>query len=410
MLTRLYVLIQLNGDWVPCGLLEYREEGRRSSSIFRYGKKYLARADGLSVDPVQLPLEDRSFETPEGFSLFNGLRDAAPDKWGRYLLDKKFSRSLSEIEYIAASGDDRVGALGFTDSLEAGPRQYEPGEIFKNRPGPKRLNLSECLGAIDDAVASEETERLKRYLDYGPSLGGARPKATVAWKNELYLAKFSYSLDSKNEPLIEYATMTLAKKCGLNVPELHLEKVDGRSVFLIKRFDRQKNVRIPFVSGLTMTGTHESDFGSWSYFSLADAILRFAENPAKDLRELFRRLVFNIAVYNNDDHPRNFGFLGDGKYWNLSPAYDVLPAVVNTQTYALAMTLGNEGRRASYKNAFSLCGRFRLSQSQAQEIIGEIQETTVHWKEHFKKTGVSATDVKILENSFQSTESRLKYS
>ena len=95
MLTRLYVLIQLNGDWVPCGLLEYREEGRRSSSVFRYGKKYLARADVLSIDPAQLPLADRSFETPEGFSMFNGLRDAAPDKRGRYLLDKKFSRSLN---------------------------------------------------------------------------------------------------------------------------------------------------------------------------------------------------------------------------------------------------------------------------------------------------------------------------
>lgn len=192
MLNRVYVLIYLGSQWIPCGLLEYQESGRRSSSRFRYGKKYLARTDAISIDPLHLPLEDRSFETLEGFQIFNGIRDAAPDKWGRYLLDKKFARPLSEIEYLAASSDDRVGALAFTESLES-----------------------------------------------APSLGGARPKSAVIWNKENYLAKFPLSLDSKNEPLIEYATMTLAQKCGLHVPPLHLEKIGGKSVFLIQRFDRQ---------------------------------------------------------------------------------------------------------------------------------------------------------------------------
>lgn len=97
MLNRLYILIHLNQQWIPCGLLEYQEEGRRSSSVFRYGKKYLARTDALSIDPVQLPLEDRSFETSEGFRIFNGIRDAGPDKWGRYLLDKKFVRTKARL-------------------------------------------------------------------------------------------------------------------------------------------------------------------------------------------------------------------------------------------------------------------------------------------------------------------------
>lgn len=282
--------------------------------------------------------------------------------------------------------------------------QYEPGDRFDARQNPKRLNLNQCAGAVDDAVASEETERLRQYLEYGPSLGGARPKSAVILNKENYLAKFPLSLDSKNEPLIEYATMTLAQKCGLNVPPLHLEKIDGKSVFLIKRFDRRGERRIPFISGLTVAGTHESDFGSWSYFSLADAIVRFSEDPEKDLKELFRRLVFNIAVYNNDDHPRNFGFLNSGKNWNLSPLYDVSPAVIQTDTYALAMTLGTEGRRASYKNALSLCEKFRLSRAQALHIINAIREVASTWKAHFKKLGVSDTEIAMLANSFKTKE------
>lgn len=404
MLNRLYVLINLNGTWIPCGLLEHQEAGRRSTSVFRYGKKYLMRADAISIDPLHLPLEDRSFETPEGFQIFNGIRDAAPDKWGRYLLDKKFARPLSEIEYLAASSDDRVGALAFTNTLESGPAQYEPGGTFDANPTIKRLNLNQCAGAVEDAVTSAETERLRQYLEYGPSLGGARPKSTVIWNKENVLAKFPLSLDAKNEPLIEYATMTLAIKCELNVPPLHLEKIGGKSVFLIRRFDRKNERRIPFISGLTITGTHESDFGSWSYFALADAIVRYSEHPEKDLKELFRRLVFNIAVYNNDDHPRNFGFLNNGKYWNLSPLYDVSPAIIKTDTYALAMVLGADGRHASYKNALSLCEKFRISKAQALQIISDVRDVTSTWEDHFRELGVSETEITMLANSFKSKE------
>lgn len=400
MLERLYVLINLNSQWVPCGLLEYKESGRYSSSAFRYGTHYLERKDAISIDPVQLPLQDTTFNTEEGFSIFNGIRDAGPDKWGRYLLEKKFSRSLSEVEYIAASAGDRVGALAFTDTLSAGPRQYQASNEFTEIKESKRLNLSQIMGAIDDILSQEETERLKKYLAYGPSLGGARPKSTVVWNDELYLAKFSVSLDTRNEALIEYATMTLARRCGLDVPELDLQKVNGRDVFLIKRFDRHQNFRKPFISGLTITGTHESDFPSWSYFAVADALLKYSSQPQKDLKELFRRLIFNIAVYNNDDHLRNFGFLGKEGHWNLSPLYDVVPAAVHTSTYTLAMTLGDQGKKASYTNALSMCGRFHLTKEEGQAIIQDVKNVVSSWREHFGAMGVSAQDMASIENSF----------
>ncbi|MGZ3781999.1 MAG: type II toxin-antitoxin system HipA family toxin [Pseudobdellovibrionaceae bacterium] len=394
------MLIHLNGHWVPCGLLEYTERGRLSSSAFRYGQRYLERRDAISVDPAQLPLRETTFNTEEGFSIFNGIRDAGPDRWGRYLLDKKFARSLNELEYVAASADDRVGALAFTSDLKKGPQQFQADGSFNVIKEPKRLNLNQCMGAIDDIFSKEETERLKKYLDYGPSLGGARPKASVLWNDELYLAKFAVSLDTRNEPLIEYATMTLAQRCGLNVPELDLQKVDGRNIFLIKRFDRVLGERKPFISGLTITGTHESDFQSWSYFALAEAVLKYSSRPEKDLKELYRRLIFNIAVYNNDDHLRNFGFLGHEGNWDLSPLYDVVPAAVHTNTYALAMTFGMEGKKASYQNALSMCLQFRLSEEEAQVIIKDIKNVVSSWRDHFANVGVSKADIAALENSF----------
>lgn len=400
MFNQLYVLIYLSNQWIPCGLLEYEEKGNHSFSLFRYGRQYLERRDAISIDPISLPLIDRTFETEPGFHLFNGVRDTGPDKWGRYLLDKKFSRTLNEIEYIAASSDDRVGALAFTPLLGSGPQQYEPNEAFIEATVKKRLDLKTCISAVNNVIDSEETDTLRDYLEYGPSLGGARPKATVLWKDELYLAKFSLSLDSKNEPLIEYATMLLAKECGLNVPPIFIQKIEGRSVFLIKRFDREKNNRTPFISGLTITGLHESDFGSWSYFALAEAIIHFSKNIESNLTELFKRLIFNIAVYNNDDHLRNFGFLANDQHWDLSPLYDVVPSIIKTQSYALAMTLGVEGKKASFKNALSLCEKFRLTKNQAMEIIEQTIEVTSKWEATFSHLGVSTHDIQLLKNSF----------
>lgn len=400
MLQELFVYIYLEPEgWVPAGLLEYEERGRLSLSRFRYGKKYLERTNAIALDPIQLPLRDETFSTPEDFFLFNGIRDAGPDKWGRHLLIKKFERELSELEYLAATGAYRVGALAFSNDPNAGPRIYTPdGFIPQNE---KLLDLALCAGAIQDVEKSEDSQRLKEYLQYGPSLGGARPKANVLWNGKLHLAKFSLSRDDRNEPLIEYAAMTLAAKCGLKVPLVDKTGALGRSVYLIERFDRTKTGPIPFISGLTIMGIHESDYAAWSYHLLVDAVAKYSSNLQRDLRELFCRMVYNILIYNNDDHPRNFGFLyAGGLYWDLSPLYDVVPTTIHTQTFSLAMNIGLEGKRASLANSLSQCERFRLSRAEAKKIIGKMEAVVATWREHFHNCGVSKTDIRSLANSF----------
>lgn len=399
MLTELYVHLHLGAlGWVPCGLLQHEIRGRLSLSRFRYGRIFLRRPEAVALDPLQLPLGEATFTTPEGFALFNGLRDAAPDGWGRYLLERKFGRALSELEFLAATGPDRVGALAFSDDPHGGPKVYTP-EGFRP-PEAQRLDLGLCAGAVQDVERSDETSRLKEYLRYGPSLGGARPKATVLWGGRPTLAKFALARDEMSEPLVEYATMTLASRCGLGAPAIEKTEVLGRAVYLAERFDRRPEP-VGFVSALTLTGWHESDHAAWGYPALADAILKHSSDPLRDLRELFARMVFNILVYNNDDHPRNVGFLAaKGGHWDLSPLYDVTPAGVSTQTFSLSMTVGVDGKRASLSNALSGHGRFRLPPREAELIVERLKTGVSTWREHFAACGVSRRDVAGLENSF----------
>ncbi len=388
------VYIYLEDEFVPAGLLNFENKGRYSQSIFRYGNKYLKRSNALSLDLVQLPLLPKEFVTESGFDIFNGLRDAGPDRWGRYLLDKKENYALDELDYITMVGADRSGALAFAE--------HAKGIV---PPLAHRLDLKLCVEAIEHALNDESTPALEAYLNYGPSLGGARPKATVLWNNKAHVAKFTLSLDKKNEALIEYATMSFAKHCGLNVPPIDKAQISGRDVFLIERFDRvlQNNIErpIPFMSGLTATGLHEQDYSKWSYLSLCNAINKFSSDPNRDKLELFKRMVFNILVFNNDDHMRNHGFIYVGnQQWALSPLYDVVPGIINSDVYMLAMNIGDKGKEASLENALSAARYFNLSDSKAKQSIAELANNLKHWEKHYKECGVSEQDIHKLRHSF----------
>lgn len=407
MPKRVVVFITLDKTPIPAGLLQFVGSGRNSHSFFRYGKRYIEREDAISIDPVQLPLGSREIETPTDFELFNGVRDAGPDKWGRYLLEKRFERSLDELDYVLASSQDRSGALSFGDDPAGRPKVLTPAG-FVAPTGFKRLDLGKALEGIESALLEGgDQSKLEELLSYGPSIGGARPKTTVVWNGKLHIAKFSTSLDRRNEALVEYAAMSLAKKCGLNVPSIEKTRVSGRDVYLIERFDRTTGADkafapIPFISGLTATGAHERGYSDWSYRSLADAITRLSSRPKDDKRELFRRLVFNILVFNNDDHLRNHGFLhAGGSSWNLSPLYDVVPTTMNSETYALSLEVGAQGKAASPENALSACPYFDIGRDEALSIMRGLMAEVSRWRTHFEECGLSRADIGKLENSFR---------
>ena len=245
------------------------------------------------------------------------------------------------------------------------------------------------------------------HLDPGTSMGGARPKATIEDEQNLWLGKFPAKDDRFNLQRVEFATLDLARRCGLTVTQARLQAVGDNDVLMLQRLDRQYYdngtdngyLRFGLVSGLTVLDSGDSHLERerWSNPLLADNLRRWSDKPEADCAELFRRMVFNAAVTNNDDHPRNHALLRRQKGWRLSPAYDLVPSpVISQERRDLALTVGDYGRTASIYNLLSLVGRFGLSESEARAEINRMIEVLRNWREIFFACGVSARDVDVI--------------
>jgi serine/threonine-protein kinase HipA len=397
-----YVYIQLPGtlDTVPAALLKVQTlpDGTQIGR-FRYGDRYLQRAEAVAFDPYRLPLAKTVYEFTQMEGIPGALRDASPDAWGRRVIEHKLERAagdLHEIDYLLHGPQDGAGYLSF--GLSAHP------------PAPKRQynrtqQLAELIGA---AQAIEDGKlvpmHLLEQLDPGTSMGGARPKATIEDTQRLWLGKFPAKDDRCNLQRVEYATLDLARRCGLNVTQARLQAVGtsgkGSDVLMLLRFDREYSdqgyLRFGLVSGLTVLGSDDSYLNRerWSYPLLADNLRRWSDQPQADCAELFRRMVFNAAVTNNDDHPRNHALLRRPKGWRLSPAYDLVPTpALSLERRDLALTVGNYGRTASLYNLLSQADRFGLSGENARHEVDKIVTVARQWRESFFACGVSAQDL-----------------
>ena len=337
--------------------------------------------------------------------MFGGIRDAAPDGWGQYLMYKAMGDRLpSEIDLILASGEHRVGALAF------GPTSAQPERITPWGDGPapgEEFTLAELAEAAERAQHVDELdENLRALLAAGSSLGGARPKAATKIGDQPWIAKFQKRGDSFPECRVELATMRLASECGLDVPPLDFRCVLDRDIYLIERFDRIPHgnwlERRPFASGLTMLGAHESEVSSFSYADLAGAIRQFGTKVLQDLHELFRRMLLNILVTNDDDHLRNHGFLFDGEGWRLSPLYDVVPKPQLGLERRLVLGVGPEGRAATIENALAGAAVFDLSHDDANAIAEDMRRiVATRWEHLFTEAGISAADRKRFATCFR---------
>ena len=400
-----YVHIQLPGmlNSVPAALLKV-EKLRDGTFVgrFRYGDRYLDRKEAVEFDPFQLPLGNNVYEFTKLKGIPGAVRDASPDAWGRRVIEHKLDRGpgdLEEIDYLVHGPQDGAGYLSFGTKVEpqTSRRRYN-----------RTHQLAELVAA---AEAIEEGKRVPEHilerLEPGTSMGGARPKATIEDGNRLWVGKFPEKADRYNLQKVEYATLELARRCGLDVCNSRLESVGGQDVLMVERFDREYRdggyLRFGVVSGLTMLGCDESylERERWSYPLLADQLRRWSEKPIDDRIELFRRIIFNAAVTNNDDHPRNHAARRSAHGWRLTPAYDLVPVpLVSLERRDLAMTIGTYGRTASIYNLLSQCERFGLSIEAARVEIDKVVTTVRAWRDHFHVCGVSAKDIEYIAPAF----------
>jgi serine/threonine-protein kinase HipA len=394
------VFVYLDGRPAPTGRLVMVDEPRNAYATFVYGRRYLERPDRVPVDPVQLPLpeagRDVEFRTQEDYAVFNGVRDAAPDGWGQYLMYKAMGDRLpTEAGLILASVDHRVGALAFGPT-PAGPQRLTPwGE--GDAPG-EQFSLEVLAEAVERVQTVDQLDPgLRALLTAGSSLGGARPKAATEIDGQAWIAKFPSRNDTYPECRIELATMRLARECGLDVPQLDFRSVMGRDIYLIRRFDRLQDGdtlhRTLFASGLTFLGAHQGDIGQHGYAELAEALRRYGANPRHDLRELWRRMLFNILVTNDDDHLRNHGFLLAAGGWRLSPLYDVVPKPQVGRDRTLVLKVGPDGRAATVANALAGAAAFHLTKEEAEAEAATMAATVRRrWDALYAEAGVTVAD------------------
>ncbi len=397
-----YVFIYLPGETVavPAGIFtHYPDDG---IGRFAYGLRYLERSNALPVDPVALRLGDVYRDATVNGGLYGAFRDASPDYWGRMVIAAELNsppESLGEMDFLLLGNSTRVGCLDFRDSLEQGEPESGP---------PSFQSLGEILEAATQLQHGEPIRRdLLQLLEQGTSIGGARPKCTVELDDSLWIAKFPARGDTVNYPRIEYATMLLAKACGIKSPDLRLMAVGDKDVLLVKRFDRRKTPqgyeRFGFLSALSMMEWDERDRTQWSYPALADRMRATVLAQPTELKELFKRMLFNVLCRNTDDHPRNHGFIRGEQGLVLSPAYDIVPTPTRSGVgtdFSLSMSLGDRGREATLVNAVSLSARFGLSRSDALMIVEEMTGNVETWEDHFAAQGVSPVDLEAIRACF----------
>lgn len=427
---KLMVFAHLGQDWKPCGQLLMTEEGTAvQASAFAYGLSYARRPDALEVDPVSLSLRNpqevlgKRLLPAKQLALFGGIRDAAPDAWGRRVIEAKLkvpANSLPESQYLLHAGSDRVGALDIRSSIHEGPCH-----------GPNVSHDLEHLLEAADRI--EEGLPVPAHLEAifvdGSALGGARPKASVRdAQGVLWLAKFSSRKDSFDVPGIECATMRLAAEAGLHVPALDTRTIGERKVMLIRRFDRywtkpggvlaeagdlylacagggRLEHRLGFVSGLTMVACDETESRTKGYADLAQSVRDHCHPSVirADNAELYKRMVYNILVSNDDDHLRNHGFLWDPRLpgWRLSPLYDVLPRASHATERFLHLGVGPQGRLATLDNALASHARFTLSKVEAARLMVQVWQTVRQWKVEFERFGVAEEEIDKIAPAFR---------
>ena len=427
---KLFVFAWIDTEWLPCGQLTLSEDGAKLlASTFAYGLRYLQRPDALEVDPVALSLRDRlgvrgkALFPPNNLPSFGGIRDAAPDAWGRRVIESRLkvpANSLPESAYLVHAGSQRVGALDIRGSRDS---SATPGFGTWN-------NLEYLMDAaqrIDEGLPVPAA--LEEIFAEGSALGGARPKATVRDDDRvLWLAKFPSRKDTLAVPVIETATLKLAAAAGLTVPQVRLVELGSRTVMLIRRFDRYwakagpdaplpedllatapayglAEKRLGFVSALTLLACDEMDSPDKSYGDLAQAVRRYCHPQVirANNRELFERLVFNILVNNDDDHLRNHGFVFDLRLpgWRLSPLYDVMPRASLVPERRLHLGVGPQGRAATLDNAFAGREMFTLSAEAAGESIARMWRTVREWRVYFEECQVPADQIEKIAPAFR---------
>ena len=374
------------------GTLGYEHVRGKDHFIFEYSREWLMRHGGLvlSGDLVNAPALQHPRSTD---SVFGFVKDSFPDCWGRLLMDRRERltaqserrpvRMLTAYDYLTGIEDyTRMGGIRYKsedndDYINAGAKYLVP-------PIESLHTLCEACREIELAEERNELpERrwLDQLIDPGSSLGGARPKANIIDADgKLYVAKFPSRKDLENTELIEHFSHRLAATAGISVAKTRTIRISrDRDLLLSERFDRTSDGRrIHFASAMSLLGLDDGAGSSTGngYLDIVDFILQGCVDVGRNLRELYRRVAFNVLFGNTDDHFRNHGFLLTPKGWTLSPAYDINPGVKLHQ----CLLIDQYTEQSDINALLSASGNYMIEQKEAAQIIEEVRTAVKDWR------------------------------
>jgi serine/threonine-protein kinase HipA len=260
-----------------------------------------------------------------------------------------------------------------------------------------------ALKRASDAIQTEtETaEDLRFLLGYGSPLGGARPKSAVRLPdNRLAIAKFPKPDDLRDVAAGEILGLELARNAGIEVADHELVTAEAYGVAVITRFDRDGDLRVPFISGASLLALPQGELGS--YAQLADAIRQVGHDVGKDLSQLWRRMIFSLLASNYDDHLRNHGFLmREPGRWSLSPAYDINPVPEIDRSDMNKTPISEEQEEASITAALRAAPRFGLKAKEAKDIVHEVFSAVSGWQEIARRLKLKPQVVESYATAFE---------
>ena len=405
---KIYVYDDFSSDGIILLGILYVDNIRGNESFsFEFDYDWLKNNNCTSsLDPELSLILGRQYSNKKMFGMFE---DACPDRWGRVLIQKRENllakrenrkpKKLLDSDYLLGV-DDNTRMGGFRFKLHEDDFLVSDDKSNGVPPWTSLKTLEEASRNYENEIGDID-KWINQLIKPGSSLGGARPKANVLdVDGSLWIGKFPSKNDDYDVCAFEKVSNDLALMCGLNVPESRLEKFSKYgSTFLVKRFDRDKDKRIHIASAMTLLNKSDNDDSS-SYLDLVDFIKENGSKPKEDLIELYKRVAFNIAISNTDDHLRNHSFIYGKNGFRLSPLYDINPIPYGNQ---LSLNIDNVNNDKDFDLLLSTCGNYGLDKNKGRELIEEIVDIVENnYEKVCKKYNINRSQIENIKSAIAS--------
>lgn len=381
----------------------------RGQIRFHYERQWLRDARAFALDP-DLSLDEAPFFPKPELGNFGIFLDSAPDRWGQTLMkrrealqakdEKRTPRTLYAWDFLIGVQDyTRQGALRFR---LAGTEEFLGNEKMAAPPSTTLREL-EAVAYELSSRRMDDLDALRKWLAVlvapGASLGGARPKANFTQADgSLWIGKFPARDDERDVGAWEFVVHSLALKAGVDVPAAKAVRLNNEfHTFCVQRFDRANGARRFYASAMTLLRKEQSE--GTSYLELAQ-FLRSKGDGAQtdaDLEQLFRRVAFNVAIGNRDDHLRNHGFVLGATGWRLAPAFDVNPNIDKAEH---VLNIDDVDNRPSLQTVLSTAAFYGLTEERGRQIVEEVASAVDGWESLARQLGIARGDVELTVGAF----------